>query len=516
MSTKTVHILVVEDDESHAELIRRAFEGRSRSKILKVVKSLREARDCLEHSKPDLVITDLRLGDGDGIELVPAPDDDNAYPLMVMTSYGDEKIAVEALKAGALDYVVKSKETLADMPHIAERAQREWEAVSRRRRAERAMQFTRFSVDHAADAVYWIFGDARFFDVNEAACRSLGYSREELLTKTVYDIKPEFSSEKWLELWKSLKDSGSVTFESIHRTKRGNTFPVEITANYLTFGNSEYVCAIVRDITERKHAEEALRESEAKRIEALRQSDALKSALLSSVSHELRTPLTSIKASVSNLLGQGAEGARPVREEFLQEINSEIDYLTRLVENLLDMSRVEAGTLVPQCEWHPFEELVEGAVRRMTSVLEPHPLEVQLDPDLPMVFVDAVEIQQVLVNLLDNAAKFSPATSPVRIEASLGKQQIEIRVIDNGEGILSADAERIFERFYRVPVPGEQSNRGSGLGLSICKGFVEAHGGRIWAESTKGGGATIAFSLPLRESPPSLYKIYNQEHPVQS
>ena len=262
------------------------------------------------------------------------------------------------------------------------------------------------------------------------------------------------------------------------------------------------MAGFLRDITERKRSEEALRESEAKRIEALRQSDALKSALLSSVSHELRTPLTTIKASVSSLLGQGAGGLAEVREEFLQGINLEIDYLTRLVENLLDMSRLEAGTLIPHCEWHPFEEIVEGAIRRMAGVLECHQLEVTLDPELPPVFVDGIEIQLVLVNLLDNAAKYSQESSIIRIEAILGSQQIEVRVIDKGEGIPLGDREKIFERFYRVRVKRDHSIRGTGLGLPICKGIVEAHGGQIWVESTKGGGATIAFSIPLQDPPP--------------
>ena len=275
-------------------------------------------------------------------------------------------------------------------------------------------------------------------------------------------------------------------------------------------GEPTRMAGFLRDITEKKQSELALRESEAKRIEALRQSDALKSALLSSVSHELRTPLTTIKASVSSLLGQGAEGTAEVREEFLRGINLEIDYLTRLVENLLDMSRIEAGTLIPHSEWHPFEEIVEGAIRRTADFIKPHPLEVKLDSELPPVYVDGVEMQQVLVNLLDNAAKYSPESSPVRIEAKRTSENLEVRVADRGEGIPSDDSDKIFDRFYRVRIPRDHSIRGTGLGLSICKGIVEAHGGRIWVEPTQGGGTTIALSIPLKE-PPSLFSLDDRQ-----
>jgi len=272
------------------------------------------------------------------------------------------------------------------------------------------------------------------------------------------------------------------------------------------------MAGFIRDITERKRTEEDLRESEVRRIEALRQSDALKSALLSSVSHELRTPLTTIKASVSSLLGQGPEGTAEVREEFLQGINVEIDYLSRLVENLLDMSRIEAGTLVPNCEWHPFEELVEGAIRRTTDFMKVHPLEVKIEDELPPVYVDGLEIQQILVNLLDNAAKYSFESAPIRIEANFTSENIEVRVADKGEGIPQQDTEKIFERFYRVRVQRDHSIRGTGLGLSICRSIVQAHGGRIWVEPTKGGGTTIAFTIPLHE-PPALLSL--EDRPQQ-
>src|SRR5262249_7428008 len=161
--------------------------------------------------------------------------------------------------------------------------------------------------------------------------------------------------------------------------------------------------ALENEITERKRAEADLHTSEERRIEAFRQSDALKSALLSSTSHELRTPLTAIKASVSSLLENPGRMTDAERKEFLEGIHQDVDYLNHLVDNLLDMSRIEAGMLVPRCEWYPLEDLLEGAVRRVGVPLRDRPLDVVLAEDASSVFVDGVEIQQVLVNLLDNA-----------------------------------------------------------------------------------------------------------------
>jgi two-component system sensor histidine kinase KdpD len=259
--------------------------------------------------------------------------------------------------------------------------------------------------------------------------------------------------------------------------------------------------SLENEIAERKRTERELRISEELRINAFRQSDALKSALLSSTSHELRTPLTAIKTSVSSLLVNFGTMTLTLRKDFLEEIDQQIDYLNRLVDNLLDMSRIEAGMLVPRCEWYGLDDLVEGAIRRVGARLQTRPLHCQVDEDMPPVFVDGVEIQQVLVNLLDNAMKYSPDGSAIRLEAHHTGCDVEVRVTNTGQGIPAKDLERVFERFYRVRLKGPRMIHGTGLGLTICKGIVEAHGGRIWAESNT--DTTIAFTLPQDQPQPS-------------
>ncbi len=254
---------------------------------------------------------------------------------------------------------------------------------------------------------------------------------------------------------------------------------------------------ILADITERKHAEEELRKSKESTIAALRQSDTLKSALLSSVSHELRTPLAAIKAMVSSGFKRGAPAAPTVQEEFFEAMNQEVDYLNRLVDNLLDMSRIEAGAMIPQREWQLLDEIVEGAIRRIGSDLKGRPLEITLDEDLPPIHVDAVEMQQVLINLLDNAIKYSPAHSPVRLAATRVEGHVEVRVSNAGPGVSAEDRTRIFERFFRASTGSGAPIRGTGLGLAICKGIVEAHGGRIQCHSVAGGETVMTFTIPL-------------------
>ncbi|MBA2251860.1 MAG: type IV pili methyl-accepting chemotaxis transducer N-terminal domain-containing protein [Nitrospirales bacterium] len=244
-----------------------------------------------------------------------------------------------------------------------------------------------------------------------------------------------------------------------------------------------------KETTERQHAQQ-------RTLQALRQSDDLKSALLSSVSHELRTPLTAIQSLVSGL--EDANG--DVRRELLDGVREEARYLSHLVDNLLDMSRVEAGALRSNRDWHLLEELIEAAIRRLGPALEQRHLRIDLPDSLPTVFVEATELQLVFINLLDNAVKYSPERSTITLHAAVVQGMVEVYVSNHGEGIPPDDTDRVFDRFYRTERAVERGISGTGLGLAICKAIIQAHGGDIRVISSA-EETTILFRLPLVPEP---------------
>jgi two-component system sensor histidine kinase KdpD len=241
---------------------------------------------------------------------------------------------------------------------------------------------------------------------------------------------------------------------------------------------------------------------EATRAAVLARSDELKSALLSAVSHDLRTPLASIKASATSLLQEDVEWTPEDRRDLLQAIDEETDRLARIVSNLLDLSRIEAGALRPQRDWNEAEEVIRDTIRRAQLAWDDHPITVKVEPDLPSLLFDYVEIAQVLMNLIENAIKYAPRETTIEVSAWRDEASVAFAVADRGPGIPPDQTARIFDRFHRV----EQRNRpgGLGIGLSICKGLVEAHGGRIWFEARAGGGARFVFTLPVEEQRESV------------
>jgi two-component system sensor histidine kinase KdpD len=237
---------------------------------------------------------------------------------------------------------------------------------------------------------------------------------------------------------------------------------------------------------------------EAAEAEILRRTDELKTALLNTVSHDLRTPLSSIIASAGSLLQQDVQWTEDERRDFARAIEEEAERLNRLVGNLLDLSRIQAGSLVPARGWYDLGALVDDVVGRLHSVTSKHQVIMAVQDELPPVFLDYIEIDQVLTNLIENAAKYTPAGSEIAIRATRENDVVRVEVADRGPGIPPEALPRLFEPFYRVQGEGRMV-RGTGLGLAVAKGLVEAHGGHIRAENRKEGGASFVFALPLGE-----------------
>ncbi|MDP1761747.1 MAG: ATP-binding protein, partial [Deltaproteobacteria bacterium] len=220
----------------------------------------------------------------------------------------------------------------------------------------------------------------------------------------------------------------------------------------------------------------------------------LRNALLSSVSHELRTPLTVIAGSASSLLEGETTLDSPTKAELTQTIYEEANRLDRLVHNLLEMSRLQSGQTKLNQEWHVLEEVVGCALAQLEAQLQNHPVVIHLPADLPMVRIDALLMERVFINLLENAIKYTPEQTQVTISGWVTQQELLLEVADRGPGLVPGDEELVFEKFYQA---SSGSARGVGLGLTICRSIIEAHGGHIWAANRPGGGATFRFTLPL-------------------
>ncbi|TKB75456.1 MAG: sensor histidine kinase KdpD [Nitrospira sp.] len=241
---------------------------------------------------------------------------------------------------------------------------------------------------------------------------------------------------------------------------------------------------------------------EAQQAHVQAETERTRNAILSSVSHDLRTPLATITGAASSLLHEGQQTVDPAdRQELAQAIYDEANRLDRLLKNLLDITRLEAGAVQFKKEWHPLDEVVGAALARLERRLRDHKVEAKLPPNLPLVRIDGVLIEQVLINLLENAVRYAPAGTVIDVGASASETMLTVEVADHGAGLPPGEEHRVFEKFYRVETDREG---GVGLGLTICRGIIAAHGGQIWASNRPGGGAVFRFTLPLEAMRPEV------------
>lgn len=240
---------------------------------------------------------------------------------------------------------------------------------------------------------------------------------------------------------------------------------------------------------------------QASEAEALRRSEKLKSSILDAVTHDLRTPLTSIKASATTLIESKRSGLldKDGEAELLEIIDEEADRLNNFIESMVGLARVEANSIHLRKSWSGLEEIIDTAISRARTQLANFHVSVEIDPAVPDMFIDAASVSEVIYTLLDNAARYAPSGSEMRVTANLvGDDRVNVAVEDQGPGIAEEWREKVFEKFVRVKEPlSESTTTGLGLGLSIARGIIESQGGRIWIEDGEGKYTTkIIFSLP--------------------
>jgi two-component system sensor histidine kinase KdpD len=289
--------------------------------------------------------------------------------------------------------------------------------------------------------------------------------------------------------------SGNSSMKLLLKTPRSNEGEISLWHNrsYISHEESRLLSAYINQgALSLERARLANIETRAKILE---ESDQMKSSLLNSVSHELRSPLAAIKASASSLRAGTVDWNIPARQELLATIDEETDHLNALVGNLLDMSRIESGVLDPNIHWNSIEEIAMGVVIKMRKQIDGHHLEMDFPEDLPLIPTDYGMLEQVFTNLISNGIKYAPPKTVIKISSHVDGEFLHTQVSNQGPPVPEEHLEKIFDKFHRVTEADRIT--GSGLGLSICKGVIEAHNGKIWAENQE-NAFVFHFLLPLK------------------
>lgn len=345
------------------------------------------------------------------------------------------------------------------------------------------------------DLIYELDLEGRITYLSSAGELLSGGNRETILGTFFQDHLPEYDRQRGIEALAAVARGQSLRNLPLDAFRYDGTLgSFEFnTSPLLKDGQIVGIQGIGKDVTELKQAQEKERE-----VETLREIDRLRTELLANVSHELRTPLATIKGYATMLLNYDTQLGHDAKQEHLTSIDNATDHLMDLINQLLDMSHLEAGVFNLRKESTRISDLIHEATVESQARVPEHRLVLKLPKRLPKVYIDARRIRQVVDNLIDNATKYSQPGTEVTIKAKKTEAELIISVSDQGAGIPEENLDRVFDRMYRVEQEQSANQPGGiGLGLSICQSLIEAHNGKIWIESKVGEGTTCFFSLPL-------------------
>ncbi len=508
MNRTFIRVLLVEDEEAHAELIQRAFEPRGGLMSLTVARSLKEARTVVAASPPDLVLIDLLLPDGRGTDLLPSDGEDAPFPMIIMTSHGNEKVAVEAMKAGALHYVVKSANTLADMPQIVEGALREWGHIVERRRAEEALQRSeehfRSLIENALDIITVIDQDGSIRYTSPAIESCLGFLASEWVGSNFFDLvygeDRQHVEERIGLTFQSTSETQLMCFRCHHRDGTERVFEAIASSHRRPNGLLQGVIN-ARDVSDRQRAEDAKKRLE----DQLRHSQKWEiiGSLAGGIANEFNNMLTPILGFASLAMEEVSADTKIYKR--LEHILTAANRSKELAEQLLSFSRQSEPLRQPV----RLQDAVEEALKLIRPSLPPS-IEVRrsIASDCPPIDADPGQMRQVLMNLCTYAADAMPeggvlgvtlqaveraTTSPTGHPEQ--RSFVRLTVTDTGRGMDDDARERLLGPFAISDPTGSQT-----LGLAVTHGIVVSHGGELSIDSEPGKGTTLHVFLPLRET----------------
>ncbi|CAA7617227.1 Two-component sensor histidine kinase [Magnetospirillum sp. LM-5] len=371
----------------------------------------------------------------------------------------------------------------------------EEQSVRQLRDSENRLRLAQFTLDHAADMVFWATMDGRVIYANRAACERTNVTVEEASTVTVAELDPAFSPEMWQGHLATLRRDGTVRYEAVHRPRKGRPFPVDVVITTVMWEGQESLCAFVRDITDRKQAEAAL----AEQAISLEASNAELEQFAYVASHDLREPLRMVNSFVTMLSKRYGDKLDDEARDYIAFAQDGAVRMDRLILDLLEYSRV--GRLDRPLVPTPLGQCIDLACRNLLLAIDESGAAIDRDTDFPMVMANEEELVRLLVNLIANALKYrAPDRAPrITIGAERRDDDILVTIADNGIGIAPEYFERIFRIFQRLH--GRDRYEGTGIGLAICKKIVERHGGRIWVESVPDQGSCFYFTLKPAPTP---------------
>lgn len=505
MDEKRYRILLVEDDRLDQMAFKRMVKEQNLPYDYTIAGSVAQAGQILGGEKFDLIFVDYLLGDGTAFDILDSIVD---TPAVFATGTGSEELAVKAMKSGASDYLIKdpARNYLKVLPEIVKNAIRHKKdkdelkqyheklvelVKERTEQLAQEKELLAVTLSSMGDAVIAVDAENRISLFNKAAEQLTGWRFEDVNHKPVDEIiriineQTKKPADSPIDRVLESREIESSTGNDALIARTGCECPIAATAAPIrkNDGTMTGIVMVLRDVSQQ------------------REIDRMKSDFISSVSHELRTPLTSIKAYAETMLDD-PDMAQQTRQEFLQIINEESDRLTNLINGILDISKIEAGTIEIIRKPVNIALVAKRAAESIEHVASKKKIRLQTDiaQHLPELLGDENKIFSMITNLINNAVKFTTENGTVSVSAKFVNNELVVKVSDTGMGIPKNDLTKIFSRFYRVHRPGKQI-QGTGLGLAIVREIVIKHDGRIDVESELEKGSTFTVYLPVVKQP---------------